>query len=926
LRESEERYRDLFDNSQEMIATLSPRAKYLYVNPAWQTCFGKSAAAFESLISFEAAFPPEMQTSAAGLFDRAIRGERIDRANLRVQDASGMYRELEASLSCRQDRGEPVSVRCIFRDVTAQYQRERRLAMQLAVSQVVGESTTSDEALPAMLESLGTNLGFDMAGLWFVSSDHHTRYLAGWYAPDRACVEFHRDSIGRVLQKGKDLPGQIWAAESPCWIEDLQEDANFLRAGSALADGLVTGWGVPVRVGNQVIAVVEFFSRQKQREDSEMMATVETVCASIGQFMARSAQESRLEELNRQKESILNSVADGIFGTDSAGRIVFVNPAAASMLGAHAFDLIGRTVHSVVHEERKGREKCSDQCRTGRAFLVREGTSGQDVFYRRNGASFPVEFSVTPMVEHNVAVGSVLSFRDISQRYALDRMKDEFVSTVSHELRTPLTSIRGALGLLSTGLLGEMGEKATNLLRIAVTNSDRLVRLINDILDLERMQSGRAPLTYRSCDLEELARQAIDAMTPMAETAKVQLLLDSGPVQVEVDPDRLQQVMTNLLSNAIKFSPPQSQVTVSLERLLDGVSVSVSDNGRGIPKDKLESIFDRFQQVDASDARQKGGTGLGLAICRTIVMQHGGRIWAERNSDRGSTFRMFLPLVTRESELAQAEGGPASTVNPTSVLVCDENQETRAVLVESLRTNGYSVLEAATGDEAVVIARQTPIQAILLDMSLPSLHGWETLHLLRDDLRTAAIPVVVLSAFGAMNDAEVEKAADAWLEQPLETGSMLAALSRVLQVERQPSRVLLVEDDADLAKVILATFERAGIQIHHASTQRKAMELCVSSRPDLLILDIALPDGDGFGLVDWLRQQHDMKQLPLVVYSAQDLSESERKKLRLGPTEFLTKARVQLQDVETLVLSMLRQPHEGTEVPSGWDENASPSV
>ena len=220
LRESEERYRDLFDNSQEMIATLSPRAKYLYVNPAWQTCFGKSAAAFESLISFEAAFPPEMQANAASLFDRALRGERIDRANLRVQDANGMYRELEASLSCRQDRGEPVSVRCIFRDVTAQYQRERRLAMQLAVSQVVGESTTSDEALPAMLESLGTNLGFDMAGLWFVSSDHHCRYLAGWYAPDRACIEFHRDSIGRVLQKGKDLPGQIWAAESPCWIED----------------------------------------------------------------------------------------------------------------------------------------------------------------------------------------------------------------------------------------------------------------------------------------------------------------------------------------------------------------------------------------------------------------------------------------------------------------------------------------------------------------------------------------------------------------------------------------------------------------------------------------------------------------------------------------------------------------------------------
>src|SRR6202034_3518996 len=426
------------------------------------------------------------------------------------------------------------------------------------------------------------------------------------------------------------------------------------------------------------------------------------------------------EELNRQKESILNSVADGIFGTDSAGRIVFVNPAAANMLGAHAFDLIGRTVHSVVHEERKGREKCSDQCRTGRAFLVREGTSGQDVFYRRNGASFPVEFSVTPMVEHNVAVRSVLSFRDISQRYALDRMKDEFVSTVSHELRTPLTSIRGSLGLLSTGLLGEMGEKASNLLRIAVTNSDRLGRLIN-----------------RSCDLEELAKQAIDAMAPMAEAAKVQMLMDSGPAQVEVDPDRLQQVMTNLLSNAIKFSPPQSQVTVSIERLLDGVTISVRDNGRGIPKDKLESIFDRFQQVDASDARQKGGTGLGLAICRTIVMQHGGRIWAERNVDRGSTFRMFLPSVTRDADLLNLGGSAASSVvSATSVLVCDENPETRAALAESLRQNGYSVLEAASGDEAVALARQTSIQAILLDMSLPSLRGWETLHLLRDDLKT----------------------------------------------------------------------------------------------------------------------------------------------------------------------------------------------
>ncbi len=927
LRESEERYRDLFENSQEMIATLSPRGKYLYVNPAWQACFGKSASVFENLPNFEAALPEEMQQEAAVLFERALNGERIDGANLRVQSASGMYRELEASLSCRQDHGEPVSVRCIFRDVTAQYQRERRLAMQLAVSQVVGQSNTSDEALPAMLESLGTNLGFDMAGLWFVSSDQHTRYLAGWYRPESACAEFHRDSIGRVIEKGKDLPGQVWAAESPIWIEELERSPNFLRSKAAQADGLLTGWGVPVRVGNQVIAIVEFFSREKQSEDREMMATVETVCASIGQFMARSAQESRLEELNRQKESILNSVADGIFGTDSNGRIVFVNPAAASMLGAQPFDLIGRTVHSVVHEERKDREKCSDQCRTRRAFLMRDGGSGQDVFYRKNGVSFPVEFSVTQMVEHSVAVGSVLSFRDISQRYALDRMKDEFVSTVSHELRTPLTSIRGALGLLSAGLLGGVGDKAANLLRIAVGNSDRLVRLINDILDLERMQSGRAPLAYRQCCLDELARQAIDAMNPMADAAKVQLILDSEPTTIEADPDRLLQVITNLLSNAVKFSPLSSQVVVKLERLLDGVTLSVIDRGRGIPKDKLESIFDRFQQVDASDSRQKGGTGLGLAICRTIVQQHDGRIWAERNADRGSTFHMFLPAITREAgEVQSTSGEMPETVTGSSVLICDESAESRAAAATCLKAQGYFVLEAAHGDEAVGMARQIRMDAILLDLSLPGLHGWETLRQLKNDRRTSMIPIIVLSAFGAFNDPEIEQSADAWLQKPLQEELLLATLTRVLHAEEAPGRVLLVEGDNDLAKVMLATLERAGLDVCHAPTRRKALELCVTAPPHLIVLDPALPDGDGFSLVDWLRGQKDLSQIPLVVYSARDIEEDERIKLLLGPTEFLTKARVQPHEVETVILTMLRRRHAIVEDNLHWDGATSANL
>ena len=642
LRESEERYRDLFENSAEMIATLSPRGRYLYVNPAWQALFGMDSTQFETLIGFESAFPPEVQAEAAALFRKALHGVRVDRHPLRLQIASGEAVEIEASLSCRREESGPVSVRCTFRDVTQQNRRERRLSIQLVVSQIIAESTSLDEGLTRVLESLCATFGSEFAALWIVDESQHViRARTTWLARGRASEELLRETLSQVSALGEGLPGLVWSLGKAHWVDDVRHDAAFARRAAARLNGFVSGWAVPVRVGNQVIAVVECFYRQEIPEDPDLLATVETVCGSLGQFIARTGQEFRVRQLDRQKAFILNSVADGIIGVDSANCIDFVNPAAATMIGRSEGELIGQSVHDVLHPP--GSESCGPHCLIRKAFHAGEGASGQDVYYRGGNRSFPVEFSVMPMVEDGVPVGSVLSFRDISQRYALDHMKDEFISTVSHELRTPLTSIRGALGLLSAGLLGHTSEKAASLLRIAVANSDRLVRLINDILDLERMQSGRAPLAFRRLNLEEIVHSAMDAMQPVAESGQIRLSCECGPAWTEADSDRLLQVMTNLLSNAIKFSPPRSTVQVVVTQGSDGVTLSIVDQGRGIPADKLESIFDRFQQVDASDSRQKGGTGLGLAICRTIVSQHGGRIWAEQNEDRGATFRVFLP-------------------------------------------------------------------------------------------------------------------------------------------------------------------------------------------------------------------------------------------------------------------------------------------
>ncbi|NER35165.1 MAG: hypothetical protein F6J93_14315 [Oscillatoria sp. SIO1A7] len=227
-------------------------------------------------------------------------------------------------------------------------------------------------------------------------------------------------------------------------------------------------------------------------------------------------------------------------------------------------------------------------------------------------------------------------------------MKDEFISVVSHELRTPLTSMRGALGLLASGLLQARPDKAERMLAIAIQNTDRLTRLINDILDLERFRDN-TPWEKLNFPAQDLMMQATDAMRSMADKAGVTLHTEPVAAILYVCGDRILQTLTNLLSNAIKFSPPGTTVCMSgnIENNSNGsplMTICVSDRGRGIPPDKLETIFGRFQQVDASDSRKKGGTGLGLAICRSIVERHGGRIWAESELGVGSSFYLTLPM------------------------------------------------------------------------------------------------------------------------------------------------------------------------------------------------------------------------------------------------------------------------------------------
>jgi len=908
LRESQERYRDMFEHSSEMIATLSPTGKILYANPAWGRCFGKNNAALLELDSFEELFGLSCRSEVAAHFRRALDGEAVDRAPLRQHTEDGRVLELELSLSQRRKAGNPLAMRCLLRDVTQQKQREHRLALQLAVSQIMTESASPETAATRILEALCVSQGWDVAFKWEVNAEQQRLdFSAAWGVPGHRTEALIQESMGLKLGSGQDLPGRVWHEGRPVWIADLASTPPGPRIATALHHDMVSGWAVPVRAGNKVLAVLEFYCHLRLREDRETLAAIETVAASLGQMLARSREQGRTEELYRQQEILLNSVADGICGVDRHGLVSFANPAAARLLGGDAASLTGKPVHELLHGCAPIDRRCGEDCRLRRAAEDHASATGEDILYRDNGSCFPAEYFFTPILDQGRFSGSVLSFRDISQRSALDRLKDEFISTVSHELRTPLTSIRGALGLLSSGILGEMNEKAANLLRIASTNSDRLVRLINDILDLERIQSGKEPLAFRPVQLGEIVGQAIDGMQPVADAAGVLLIHDAMQVQIAADPDRLLQVLTNLLSNDVKFSPPESTISVILRPEEKGVTISVIDHGRGIPADKLEAIFGRFQQVDASDSRQKGGSGLGLAICRTIVQQHSGRIWAERNPVRGSTFRVFLPY--KPATKVPSTLLPGNEPGHGTVLLADANPVTRQQIAAQLSRHGYRVVETTTVNETVAKAG-SGVEAILLDTSLDGMNGWEILPLLRRLDPKAKTPIVLLSVAGRPNPETLPADAAGWVDKPLNEDALLGELARVFCGPGEKARILVVEDDADLAQVIATIFSRDTISVKVASTLQEALDACFSFQPHLLVLDIGLPDGDGFNVVDWLRQHEDLARLPLVVYSGRDLSPAERRQLTLGPTHFLTKARVQPQQLEALVLTMLRSSRQ----------------
>ncbi|MEH1825463.1 MAG: response regulator [Nostoc sp.] len=341
---------------------------------------------------------------------------------------------------------------------------------------------------------------------------------------------------------------------------------------------------------------------------------------------------------------ILDIADDAIISINGFQSITLFNQGAEKIFGYSAQEVIGKGLDLLLPQRffQVHRQHVVDFGQSPN--VARRMGERREIYGRRkDGTEFPAEASISK-IDMSEEMFYTVILRDVTERKQIERMKDEFVSVVSHELRTPLTSIHGSLGMLASGLLPTDSEQGKRLLQIATDSSERLVRLINDILDIERIESGKTKMEPEICNVVDLIVQAVNVMQPLADKAGVKVSISALSGQVWADSDRIVQTLTNLLSNAIKFSSVGSTVCLGAQQQGDEVLLTVKDTGRGIPTDKLESIFERFQQVDSSDSRNHDGTGLGLAICKSIMQQHGGRIWAESVLGEGSTFYVTLPL------------------------------------------------------------------------------------------------------------------------------------------------------------------------------------------------------------------------------------------------------------------------------------------
>ncbi len=623
-----------------------------------------------------------------------------------------------------------------------------------------------------------------------------------------------------------------------------------------------------------------------------------------------------------RNEAVLSATADGLVLLDPADKVTYVNPAALEMLNTRRGAVLGKTVSidallGVEPSDSRAEidERCGDVKGCGqtecpaytseelRCWLIsgtlchpetgpctfekKRGECEECDFHRAHAEAFdPLDDNAVSEVElrgddHDLVVkarvsavvdgsgnymGRILALRDVTAEREIADMKNEFVSTVSHELRTPLTSIKGYVDLILDGSAGDINEMQEEFLGIVKENSDRLVELINEMLDISRIESGRVHLKVEPLDISNSIDGAVDTFRAvLSQTDRsIDVHVPENLPQVVADPDRVGQVLINLISNAIKYSPGGGKVSITAGETGDFVTVSVSDQGLGISREDQKRLFTKFYRVDTAMTREIGGTGLGLSISKTIVELLGGEIGCKSRPGKGSTFWFSLPLADAEMVRTPSLEGP--DVVGGVVLVIDRDPEVADLIETYLLRRGYEVVKAHTADEALAVALKVQPRAITLDVILHEGDGFDLLHRLKERPETRDIPVVVLSIV-CDEGKSCRMGAANYLEKPIDQGRLLKIIDEIVGSVSSPV-ALVVDDDRSVVKVLSETLRKKGFAVVAAYDGTEGVAALEQRIPDIIVTDLKMPKMDGYDLIQRVKTTPEWAEIPVLVMTA----------------------------------------------------------
>ncbi|NJN88330.1 MAG: response regulator [Leptolyngbyaceae cyanobacterium SL_7_1] len=623
--------------------------------------------------------------------------------------------------------------------------------------------------------------------------------------------------------------------------------------------------------------------------------------------------------------SLIENASDIIVILDRAGVVRYDSPALQSVLGYAPDQLSQHSIVEFIHPDDRFRitdqfQACLQQPGLAPLFELR--------FRHQDGTWRILEALCNNLLDDSVVSGVVVNLRDVTDRKQVEEFqrakeaaeqanqsKSQFLANMSHELRTPLNAIIGYSEMLQEEAIDRQQPSfITDLQRIHGAGK-HLLMLINDILDLSKIEAGRMELYLESFSVTVLIQEVVNTIQPMVESNGNRLLVDCAESVgiMHADLTKVRQTLFNLLSNAGKFTE-QGTVTLTVERSLElrpsGVATEwvrfyVSDTGIGMTPEQVERLFQAFTQADASTTRKYGGTGLGLAISQKFCQMMGGEIHVTSCQGEGSTFVVRLPAVVQPARPTSLLPEPRSQpIPPTStVLVIDDDITVHDLLQRSLSKEGFQVHSALTAIEGLALARQLHPDAITLDVLIPGMDGWATLSVLKNDPDLADIPVILLTLVDNKNMGYALGASE-YLVKPIDRNRLIAILNRYRH--GSPQSILVVDDDLASRVLLRQVLEKEGWQVIEAENGRGALAALQQHQPTLMLLDLMMPELDGFEVLERLQAQPEWRSLPIIIITAKEMSAAEQEYLNQSVERILHKGAYSREQLAAEIRNLLQ--------------------